>query len=63
MIGSGASHPDSCEHHKAEELWVILNTIKYKVSLLINTGANISGIPFFSGPRSSKKIIVWGISG
>jgi hypothetical protein len=31
---------------------------KHKVSLLINTGASISAIPFSAVPRSSKKITV-----
>jgi hypothetical protein len=48
---------------KIEELQVILTIEKHKVSLLINTGASISAIPFSPGPRSSKKITVQGISG
>jgi hypothetical protein len=36
---------------------------KNKVSLLNNTGASISAIPFSPGPRFSKEITVWGISG
>jgi hypothetical protein len=43
---------------KAEELWEILPIEKHKVSLLIDTGASISAIPFSSGPRSSKNITV-----
>jgi rubrerythrin len=43
---------------KAEEPRVILTIEKHKVSLLINTGASISAIPFSPGPRSSKKITV-----
>jgi hypothetical protein len=38
---------------------VILTIEKHKVSLLIDIGASISAIPFFSRPRSSKKITVW----
>jgi hypothetical protein len=48
---------------KAEEPQVILTIGKHKVSLLINTGASISAIPFCPGPRASKKITVQGISG
>jgi hypothetical protein len=48
---------------KAEELWAILTIEKHKVSLLIDTGASISTLPFSPRPRSSKKITVWGISG
>jgi hypothetical protein len=48
---------------KAGESWVILTIEKHKVSLLIDTGASISAIPFSPGPRSSKKITVQGISG
>jgi hypothetical protein len=49
---------------KAEEPWVILTIEKHKVSLLIDTGASISAIPFSPRTRSSKKITVqWGISG
>jgi hypothetical protein len=48
---------------KAEEPQEILTIEKHKVSLLIDTGASISAIPFFPGPRSSKKITVQGISG
>jgi hypothetical protein len=47
---------------KPEEPWAILNIEKHKVSLLIDTGASISVIPFSSGSRSSKKITVRGIS-
>jgi hypothetical protein len=61
IMGPGVSHPDSCDHHKttrgpgdAIE--------KHECNFLINTGASISAIPFFLRPRSSKKIIVWGIS-
>jgi hypothetical protein len=40
---------------KAGGLWVLLTTEKHKISLLIDTGASISAIPFSPGPRSSKK--------
>jgi hypothetical protein len=42
---------------------VILTIEKHKISLLIDTGASISAIPFPPGPRSSKKSNVQGISG
>jgi hypothetical protein len=58
MMGLWASHPGSVTTIKAGEPWV-----KHKVSLLINTGASISAIPFSPRSRSSKKIIVQGISG
>jgi hypothetical protein len=48
---------------KAEELRAILAVEKHKVSLLLDNGASIPAIPFSPGPRSSKKITVWGISG
>jgi hypothetical protein len=48
---------------KAEEPRALLIIKKHKVSLLINTGASISDIPFSPGPRSYKKITVQGISG
>jgi hypothetical protein len=48
---------------KAGEPWVSLTSKKHKVSLLINTGASISAIPFSPVSRSSKKITVQGISG
>jgi hypothetical protein len=49
---------------KAEEHWEILTIEKHKASLLTDTGASISAIPFSPGPRSSKKkITVWSISG
>jgi hypothetical protein len=48
---------------KAGEPQVLLMIEKHKVSLLIDTGASISAIPFSPGPRSSKKITVQGISG
>jgi hypothetical protein len=53
MTGPWASHPGSVTTVKAEEPWV-----KHKISLLIDTGASISAIPFSPGPRSSKKITV-----
>jgi hypothetical protein len=53
MMGPWASHPGSVTTVKAEEPWV-----KHKVSLLINTGASISVIPFSPRPKSSKKITV-----
>jgi hypothetical protein len=40
---------------KAEEHWEILTIEKHKASLLTDTGASISAIPFSPGPRSSKK--------
>jgi hypothetical protein len=43
---------------KPEELQVILTIQRHKVSLLINTEASISAIPFSPRPRSFKKIIV-----
>jgi hypothetical protein len=56
MMGPGASHPGSCGAPG--------DTIeKHKVSLLNSTGTNISAIPFSSGPSSSKKITIQGISG
>jgi hypothetical protein len=48
---------------KAGEPRVFLTIKKHKVSLLTNTGATISAIPFSPGPRSSKKITVQSISG
>jgi hypothetical protein len=36
---------------------------KHKVTLLIDTGASISAIPFSPRPRFSKKITLQGISG
>jgi hypothetical protein len=57
MMGPWASHPGSVITIKAEEL-----RVKHKVSPLIDTGASISIIPFSPGPRSSKKITVWGIT-
>jgi hypothetical protein len=48
---------------KTEEPQAIVTIEKHKVSLLIDTGASISAIPFSPGPRSSKKITVQGISG
>jgi hypothetical protein len=48
---------------KVGEPRVLLTIEKYKVSLLIDTGASISAIPFSPGPRSSKIITVRGISG
>jgi hypothetical protein len=36
---------------KARESWVLLTIEKHKFSLLINTGASISTIPFSPGPR------------
>jgi hypothetical protein len=48
---------------KAGEPKVILTIKKHKVSLLINTGASISDIPFSSRPRFSKKITVRSKSG
>jgi hypothetical protein len=47
---------------KAEEPQAIVTIEKHKVSLLIDTGASISAIPFSPGPRSSKKITVQRIS-
>jgi hypothetical protein len=58
-----ASHTGSYNHVRAGEPRVILTIEKHKVSLLTDTGASISAIPFSPGPRSSKKITVWGISG
>jgi hypothetical protein len=58
MTGPWASHTGSVTTVKAEE-----PQIKHKVSLLIDTGASISAIPFSPRPRSSKKITVRGISG
>jgi hypothetical protein len=58
MMGPWASHPGSVTTIKAEE-----PRVKHKVSLLINTGASILAMTFSPGPRSSKKIIVRGISG
>jgi hypothetical protein len=40
---------------RAEELRILLSTEKHKVSLLIDTGASISTIPFFPGPGPPKK--------
>jgi hypothetical protein len=57
-MGPGASHPGFVTTVKAEE-----PQIKHKFSLLIDTGASISVIPFSPGPRPSKKITVRGISG
>jgi hypothetical protein len=62
MMGYGAFHIGSCGHHKSRGA-PGFTIKKHKVSLLINTGANISAIPFSPGPRSSKKITVQGISG
>jgi hypothetical protein len=42
---------------KAEEPWVILPIKKHKFSLLIDTGASISPIPFSLETRSSKKLL------
>jgi hypothetical protein len=58
-----ASHPSSVTTIKVEEPQEILTIEKHKVSLLIDTGASISAIPFSPGCKSSKKITVWGISG
>jgi hypothetical protein len=61
MTGPGGGGPPiqaSVTTVKAEE-----PQIKHKVSLLINTEASISAIPFSPRPRSSKKITVQGISG
>jgi hypothetical protein len=43
---------------KKVEPQVLLLIENNKVSLLIDTGAIISAIPFSPGPRSSKKITV-----
>jgi hypothetical protein len=48
---------------KAREPRVILTIEKHKVSLLVDTAASISAIPFSPRPNSSKKITVQGISG
>jgi hypothetical protein len=58
MMGPMASHTGFVITVKAEE-----PQIKHKVSLFINTRANISAIPFSPRHRSSKKITVRGISG
>jgi hypothetical protein len=58
-----ASHPSSVTTIKVEEPQEILTIEKHKVSLLIDTGASISAIPFSPEPRCSKKVTVWGISG
>jgi hypothetical protein len=44
MMGPGASHPGSVTTIKAEE-----PRVKHKVSLLIDTGASISALPFSPG--------------
>jgi hypothetical protein len=45
---------------KAEEPWMVLTIEKHKVSLLTNTGVNISAIPFSSRSRASKKKLLLG---
>jgi hypothetical protein len=62
-MGLEASHPGSVTTIKIEETRVILTIKKHRVSLLIDIGASMSDIFFSSGPRSSKKITVPGISG
>jgi hypothetical protein len=57
IMGSWASHPGSVTTVKAEEPWV-----KHRVSPFIDTRTSISAIPLSPGPRSSKKITVWGIT-
>jgi hypothetical protein len=62
MMGPRTSHPGSVTTVKAEEPRIILTIEKHKVSLLIDTGASISAILFYSRPRSSRKITIQGIS-
>jgi hypothetical protein len=63
IMGPRASHSGSCDHHKSRGALGFTHNEKHKVSLLINTGASISAIPFSPRPRSSKIITVRGISG
>jgi hypothetical protein len=61
MMGSGEPIQAPVTTRKAEEPQVILTIGKHKISILIDTGASISAIPFSPRPKSSKQIAVRGI--
>jgi hypothetical protein len=46
---------------RTEELQTMLTIEKCEVSLLLNTGAHFSDIPFSPGPRSPNKATVQGL--
>jgi hypothetical protein len=63
MMGPGDSHPGSCDHCRSRGAPGFTHYRKAQGQPPYQYRSQISAISFSPGPRSSKKISVWGISG